>query len=124
MRGHLGLLLCATLLAGCSTLMGPAESPPPAPEPLPNARQILLNSTDALFDPSANAKRVAIGEVRHVDTAAGPRYGVCLRAFVSNRQGKPLGTVTYVVVFDHNKIVERRRAVPNDACDKERYQPL
>jgi hypothetical protein len=124
MRGHLGLLLCAILLAGCSSLMGGDPPPPPAPDPLPNARQILLNSTDALFDPTANARNLAISEVRQVDTAAGPRQGVCLRAFVSNRQGKPLGNVIYVVVFDHNKVVERRRALPSDACDKERYQPL
>ena len=91
---------------------------------MPNARLILKNSTDALFDPTANARNVAISEVRRIDTAAGLKYGVCLRAFVNDRQGKPLGNVIYVVVFDRNRIVERRRAIPSDACDKEVYQPL
>jgi hypothetical protein len=125
MRGRIGLLCCATLLTGCS-ILAPRDPPPlpPAPAPLPNARQILLNSTDSLFDPSAHPKNTAISEVRHFETAAGPQYGVCLRVSLTNRQGKPLGNVAYVVIFDRNKIADRKRAEPADGCNKESYQPL
>ena len=54
----------------------------------------------------------------------GPQYGVCLRATVIGRGSKTLGTVVYVVIFDHNKIVDRRRALPADECDREKYQPF
>lgn len=126
MRRQIGLLWFAALLTGCSTIMGPSDPPPPekVPEPLPNARQILANSTDALFDPSANPKNVEIGELRHFDTVLGPQYGVCLRATVSGRGSKTLSTVVYVVTFDRNKVADRRRALPADECDHEKYQPF
>ncbi len=126
MRRQIGLLWFAALLTGCSTIMGPSDPPPPekTPEPLPNARQILANSTDALFDPSANPKNVGIGELRHFDTVLGPQYGVCLRATVSGRGSKTLSTVVYVVTFDRNKVADRRRALPADECDHEKYQPF
>lgn len=126
MRKHIGLLCCVALLTGCSTIMGPSDPPPPekAPEPLPNPRQILASSTDLLFDPTSNPKNVAIGELRHFDTALGQQFGVCLRATVSNRQGKSIGTVVYVVIFARNKIADRRRALPADECDKDKYQPF
>jgi hypothetical protein len=105
--------------------MGPSDPPPPekAPEPLPNARQILANSTDVLFDSTANPQNVGIGELRHFDTVLGPQYGVCLRATVSSRQSKTLSTVVYVVIFDRNKVADRRRALAADGCDREKYQP-
>jgi hypothetical protein len=106
--------------------MGPSDPPPPekAPEPLPNARQILSNSTDALFDATANPKNVGIGELRHFDTVLGPQYGVCLRATVIVRGSKTPSTVVYVLIFEHNKVVDRRRALPADECDHEKYQPF
>ena len=84
----------------------------------------LASSTDLLFDPTSNPKNVAIGELRHFDTALGQQFGVCLRATVSNRQGKSIGTVVYVVIFARNKIADRRRALPADECDKDKYQPF
>jgi hypothetical protein len=125
MRRLIGLLWFAALLTGCSTIMGPSDPPPPekAPEPLPNARQILANSTDVLFDSTANPQNVGIGELRHFDTVLGPQYGVCLRATVSSRQSKTLSTVVYVVIFDRNKVADRRRALAADGCDREKYQP-
>jgi hypothetical protein len=127
MRGRTGgLLLCAAVLAGCSSIMGPAEPPPPppAPEQPPNARQILAGSNDVLFDPTTNPRNVEIGELRRFDTVLGPQYGVCLRARVTNRQGQDLGAVAYVVTFARNRIADRRRALPADDCGREKFQPL
>ena len=54
----------------------------------------------------------------------GPKYGVCLRATVIGRGSKTPGTVVYVVIFDRNKVADRRRALPADECDREKYQPF
>ena len=127
MRGlFCGLLGCAALLAGCSSIMGPSEPPPPppAPEPPPDIRQLLKSESSVLFDPTTQARNIVIGEPRRFDTVAGPQDGVCLRAQVMNRQGKPLGTVVYVVIVARGRIVDRRRALPADHCERDQYRPL
>jgi hypothetical protein len=127
MLKQIGALLCCGLaLAGCSYIMGkPDPRPPdPAPQPLPAVKQIIANSTDILFDPSSNPKNVGISEVRRFDSPLGSEFGVCLRATVNNKSGKDLGTVTYVVFVSRNKVTDRRRALPADACDHEKYEPL
>jgi hypothetical protein len=43
---------------------------------------------------------------------------------MSNRAGKDMGVVTYVVTVAGNRIGDRRRATPVDDCDKEKYEPL
>jgi len=120
------LLCCGALLMGCSSVMGPPDPrpPDPAPEPLPAVKQILANSTDVLFAPTSNPKNVAISDLRRFDTAVGSEFGVCMRANVTGQSGKDLGTVVYVVTVARNRVSDRRRALPADGCDKEKYQPL
>lgn len=127
MLRHAGALLgCAALLAGCSSVMGPPDPrpPDPAPQPLPAVKQIIANSTDVLFDPAANPKNVAISEMRRFDSAVGSEFGVCMRATVTGRSGKDIGTVVYVVTVAKNRVSDRRRALPADGCDKEKYETL
>ena len=106
--------------------MGPPDPrpPEPAPEPLPDVKQILANSTDVLFDATANPKNVVISELRRFDTAAGSEFGVCMRATVTGRSGKDIGPVIYVVTVARNRVSDRRKALPADGCDKEKYEPL
>jgi hypothetical protein len=126
LRHGVALLCCGALLASCSTIMGPPDSPPPdpAPQPLPPIKQILANSTDVLFDATANPRNVAISELRRFDTAVGSEFGVCMRATVTGRSGKEIGNVVYVVTVIKNRVSDRRRAVPADGCDREKYEPL
>ena len=120
-----GLLWCGAVLTGCSYIAGPASVPPPqpAPQPLPVARQVIANSTDALFDVSANPKNVVISELRRFDTVLGSEFGVCLRASVTDLGGKRR-TSTYVVFVSSSRVTDRRRALPADECDRETYKPL
>ena len=120
------LLWFGALLTGCTYVMGPPDPrpPDPAPEPLPNVKEIIANSTQVLFAPSANPKNVAIGDLRRFDTTAGSEYGVCMRANVTGQGGKDLGRVVYVVTVSRNRVSDRRKALPADGCDKEKYQPL
>jgi hypothetical protein len=111
------LLWCGAALAGCST------NTAPAPQPLPAARQIIANSTDRLFDGSANARNVVISELRRFDNVLTSEFGVCMRASVMDRGGKR-HTATYVVFVSNNRVSDRRRALPADQCDGETYQPL
>jgi len=120
------LLCCGAVLMGCSSVMGPPDPrpPDPAPEPLPAVKRILANSTDVLFAPTANPKNVAISNLRRFDTAAGSEFGVCMRATVTGQAGKDIGTVIYVVTVVRNRVSDRRRALPADGCNKEKYEPL
>ena len=120
------LLCCGALVTGCSSIMGPPDPrpPDPAPQPLPAVKQILANSTDVLFAATANPKNVAISDLRRFDTAAGSEFGVCMRATVTGQAGTDIGTVIYVVTVARNRVSDRRRALPADGCDKEKYQPL
>ena len=120
------LLCCGAVVMGCSSIMGPPDPrpPDPAPEPLPAVKQILANSTDVLFAPTANPKNVAISNLRRFDTAAGSEFGVCMRATVTGQAGKDIGTVVYVVTVVRNRVSDRRRALPADGCNKEKYEPL
>ena len=120
------LLCCGALVTGCSTVMGPPDPrpPDPAPEPLPAVKQILANSTDVLFAPTANPKNVAISDLRRFDTAVGSEFGVCMRANVTGQAGKDIGTVVYVVTVSRNRVSDRRKALPADGCDKDKYEPL
>jgi hypothetical protein len=90
---------------------------------MPVARQVIANSTDALFDASANPKNVVISELRRFDTVLGSEFGVCLRASVTDRAGKRR-TSTYVVFVSSSRVTDRRRALPADECDRETYKPL
>ena len=120
------LLCCGALLTGCSYVMGPPDPRPadPAPQPLPAVKQIIANSTDTLFAATANPRNVAISDLRRFDTAAGSEFGVCMRATVTGQGGKDIGTVVYVVTVARNRISDRRKALPADGCDKEKYEPL
>ena len=120
------LLCCGALLTGCSYIMGPPDPrpPDPAPEPLPDVKQIIANSSQVLFSPTANPKDVAISELRRFDTAAGSEFGVCMRATVTGQGGKDIGRQVYVVTVSRNRVSDRRKALPADGCDKEKYQPL
>ena len=120
------LLWCGALLTGCTAITGPPDPrpPDPAPQALPAVKQIIANSTDVLFAPTANPKNVAISDLRRFDTAAGFEFGVCMRATVTGQGGKSIGTVVYVVTVTRNRVSDRRRALPADACDKEKYEPL
>jgi hypothetical protein len=123
MRKQIGGALCGAVLTGCSYISAPAPVPQPAPQPLPAARQIIANSTDALFDVSANARNVVISDLRRFDTVLGSQFGVCMRASVTDRGGKRR-LATYVVLVSNNRVADRRRALPADECDRETYQPL
>jgi len=120
------LLCCGALLTGCSYIMGPPDPrpPDPAPDPLPDVKQIIANSSQVLFSPTANPKDVAISELRRFDTAAGSEFGVCMRATVTGQGGKDIGRQVYVVTVSRNRVSDRRKALPADGCDKEKYQPL
>jgi hypothetical protein len=47
-----------------------------------------------------------------------------MRATVTGQGGKDIGTVIYVVTVARNRVTDRRKALPADGCDKEKYQPF
>lgn len=63
-------------------------------------------------------------DVRRIDAAGATDYGACLRANLTNRAGKEMGTVTYVVTVHSDQVSDRRLAIPSGGCDREEYEPL
>jgi hypothetical protein len=119
MRNPVGAgALCAAALAACST----APPPSAAPQPLPAVKQTIAASK--LFTDNANARNVTISGVRRFSTVLGYELGACVRASTISMTGKPMGTVTYVVIVDRNQVIERRTATPEDECTRENYEPL
>jgi hypothetical protein len=121
------LLGCGLALAGCSYILGPTDPrpPDPAPQEMPAVKKIIGDNKSGLFDASANATNIVISTgIRRFDSALVSEYGACVRASMSNRAGKDMGVVTYVVTVAGSRISDRRRATPADECDKEKYEPL
>jgi hypothetical protein len=125
--GRTVLLGCGAVLSACSYVLGPSDPRPPDPTPqeFPAVHKIIANSPDTIFDATANVKNLMISTgIRRFDSPQSSEYGACVRASMSNRTGKDMGLVTYVVTVANNRISDRRRAQPADECDKEKYEPL
>jgi hypothetical protein len=107
--------------------LGPTDPRPPDPTPqeMPAVNKIIRDNKAGLFDASANATNIVISTgIRRFDSALVSEYGACVRASMTNRAGKDVGVVTYVIMVAGSRISDRRRATPTDACDKEKYEPL
>jgi hypothetical protein len=117
--------IVASLLAlsGCSMPDSVLYSSP-APEPEPPYRQIISENMSAIFVASAGARDYAVSGARHVATLPGKPWFVCLRARFAGRDGEDLGTRTYVVRIEKDRIIDRRLAEPDDGCDRETFEKL
>lgn len=96
-----------------------AESPPP--EPPPDVRRIVREQIDVVFVPTSYPRELQVApphrEVR------GPGWTACVRAQLTSATGSALGAQTYIVTITAGKVVDRRRAEPDDICGSETYEP-
>ena len=95
-----------------------------AEERLNEAKLIIEAESATFFDPSANARNIAISALRDIETPIGVRSGVCLRANVTNRAGKEMGTQVYLVTFDKGHIFQRQIAEPKHGCGGQRFNTV
>jgi hypothetical protein len=129
----LALVGCAFMLAACGLADSrsplplpdfmrarPAEAPPL--EPAPDVRQMVREKLDSMFTAQSNPQHVQVAEARHELRGLG--WTACVRAELTSATGKPLGAETYLISINSGVIIDRRRALPEDGCDTQTYQPI
>jgi hypothetical protein len=121
----------ALVLAGCGLadsrspvpeFMRAKASDPPPPERPPDVRQLVRDKLDTVFINTSYPRQVRVSPA-HRDLH-GTDWTACVRAELTSVTGKPLGTETYRVTISGGVIIDRRRAVAEDNCATESYEPI
>ena len=127
------LATCALALADCGLadsrsplplpdFMRAKPADPPPLEPIPDVRKMVHEKLDSVFTAQSNPQNVRVSEARHELRGLG--WTACVKADLTSANGKPLGEETYRISIDGGVIIDRRRALPEDGCDTQTYQPI
>lgn len=95
--------------------------PPPLEQP-PDVRQMVREKLDQVFVAQSNPQNVQVSEPRHELRGLG--WTACVKAELTSATGKPLGEEIYRISINGGVIIDRRRALPEDTCDIQTYQPI
>jgi hypothetical protein len=128
----LGVLMAggALLLAGCGLADSRSPVPefmrnkavdPPPPEPPPDVKGLVRQNLNSVFTAASNPRGVRVSPPRRELRGAG--WTACVKAELTSVINKPLGTETYRITISGGRIVDRRRAEPEDSCASESYEP-
>jgi hypothetical protein len=129
----IALLGCALTLTACGLADSRSQIPlpdymrakpadPPPLEPAPDARQMVREKLDQVFTAQSYPQHVRVAEARH--ELRGRGWTACVKAELTSANGKPLGEETYVISINSGVIIDRHRALPEDACDTQTYRPI
>jgi hypothetical protein len=94
-----------------------------AAAPSVDHRKLIAENLSKLFAAEAQARNVAVSELRRVPSPTGLTWGACVRVNATGISGQPTLPRTYVVTFSRNLITERRPASAND-CAGAAFAPL
>jgi hypothetical protein len=124
---------CALVLAACGLadsrtplplpdFMRAKPADPPPPEAAPDVRKMVREKLDSVFTAQSNPQRVQVSEARHELRGLG--WTACVKAELTSATGKPLGEETYRISINGGVIVDRRRALPEDGCETQAFEPI
>ena len=97
-----------------------AEQQPP--EPPPDVKRVVREQIDVVFINTSYPREVHVAPPHH--EVRGPGWTACVRAQLTSATGSALGLQTYIVTIAGGKVVDRRRAEPDDICGSEVYEPI
>jgi hypothetical protein len=97
------------------------SDPPPLEQP-PDVRRMVREKLDQVFVAQSNPQNVRVSEPRPALRGLG--WSACVKAELVSATGKPLGEETYRISINSGVIIDRWRALPEDNCASETYQPI
>jgi hypothetical protein len=97
------------------------SDPPPLEQP-PDVRQMVREKLDQVFVAQSNPQKVQVSAPHHELRGLG--WTACVKAELTSANGKPLGEETYRISINSGVIIDRWRALPEDNCDTQTYQPI
>jgi hypothetical protein len=101
----------------------PAAGQQSAAPPDFDHRKLIAENLPKLFAAEAQARNIAVSELRRVPSPAGLTWGTCVRVNATGISGQPTLPRTYVVTFSRTMIAERRQASDAD-CAGAAFAPL
>ena len=124
---------CALALAACGLadsrsplplpdFMRAKPADPPPTETAPDVRKMVREKLDSVFTAQSNPQRVQVSEAHHELRGLG--WTACVKAELTSATGKPLGEETYRISINGGVIVDRRRALPEDGCETQAFEPI
>jgi hypothetical protein len=94
----------------------PTPEPPP-PEPEPDVKELIRANADTLF--TARPGTLAVARPKRI---TGRGFSACVKAVVAGPMNSQPQPITLVVIIEHGKVTDRRRATPQDGCEGESYE--
>jgi hypothetical protein len=91
------------------------EAPPPEPEP--DVKELIRANADTLF--TARPGTLAVARPKRI---TGRGFSACVKAVVAGPMNSQPQPITLVVIIEHGKVTDRRRATPQDGCEAESYE--
>ena len=91
----------------------------PAPEPEPDVKELIRANADTLF--TAHPGTLAVARPKRI---TGRGFSVCVKAVVAGPMNSEPQPITLIVVIEHGKLADRRRATAQDGCERESYEKV
>jgi hypothetical protein len=91
------------------------EQPPPEPEL--DVKELIRANADTLF--TARPGTLAVARPKRI---TGRGFSACVKAVVAGPMNSQPQPITLVVIIEHGKLTDRRRATPQDGCEGESYE--
>jgi hypothetical protein len=92
---------------------------PPAPEAEPDLKELIRANADTLF--TARPGALAVARPKRI---TGRGFSACVKAVVAGPMNSQPQPITLLVIIEHGKLVDRRRATAQDGCENERYETV
>ena len=95
------------------------STPEPPPEPEPDVKELIRANADTLF--TAHTGALAVARPKRI---TGRGFSACLKAVVASPINSQPQPITLVVIIEHGKLTDRRRATSQDGCEGQSYEKV